>query len=77
MLLRLVLVVILVALLVRFLMRLGGLAAAALREGAAPPAAPQAPAVALVPCRRCGVFVPRPLASTAGDGFLCRSCAAA
>jgi hypothetical protein len=76
MLLRLVLVAVLVLLLVRFLMRLGGLAAAAWREAAAPPAVPQAPAVGLVPCRRCGVFVPRSLASTAGDGFLCRSCAA-
>jgi hypothetical protein len=78
MLLRVLLLLVLVILLVRFLVRLGGLAAAALREGAAPPVRPQAPAVALVPCRRCGAFVPRALVSSApGDGFLCRSCAAA
>jgi hypothetical protein len=75
MLLRAVLLLVLAILIVRFLVRLGALAAAALREGAAPVNTPP-PAVALVPCRRCGVFVPRAFASTAGDGFLCRSCAA-
>ena len=76
--LRFVLLVVLALLLARFLVRLGGMVAAALREGAAASAAQQPPALALVPCQRCGVFVPRSLASTAaGDGFLCRSCAAA
>ena len=75
--LRLLLLVILALLLARFLVRLGGLAAAAFREGSAASAPQQPPAVALVPCRRCGTFVPRSLASTAGDGFVCRSCAAA
>lgn len=75
MLLRLVLLVVLVALLVRFLVRLVAVTAAALREGSS---APPPPAVALVPCRRCGVFVPRELATAApADGFLCRSCAGA
>jgi len=75
--LRFALLVVLALLLGRFLVRLGGLAVAAFREGAAPTAPQQPPAVALVPCQRCGVFVPRSLASTAaGDGFLCRSCAA-
>jgi hypothetical protein len=81
MLVRLILLAILVVLLVRFLVRLGGVIALALREGAASPKAssaqPQAPAVALVPCRRCGVFVPQSLAANGVDGFLCRSCAAA
>ncbi len=74
---RLILLAILVALLVRFLVRLGGVVAVALRESATPPAQPPVSAVALVPCRRCGVFVPRSLAAPGADGFLCRSCAAA
>jgi len=79
MLVRLILLAILVVLLVRFLVRLGGVVALALRESAAPQSRPQppAPAVALVPCRRCGVFVPRSLAADGADGFLCRSCATA
>jgi len=79
MLVRLILLAILVVLLVRFLVRLGGVVALALRESAAPQSRPQppAPAVALVSCRRCGVFVPRSLAASGADGFLCRSCAAA
>ena len=78
MLLRVLLVAILIFLVVRFLMRLGRLAAAALREGDTPPARPAPPAVALVPCRRCGVFVPRDVAvTTPAGGFLCRACASA
>lgn len=75
MLIRALLLLVLAILIVRFLVRLGALAAAAVRDGAPPVSAPP-PAVALVPCRRCGAFVPRAFAFTAGDGFLCRSCAA-
>jgi hypothetical protein len=76
--LRLVLVAILVLLLVRFLIRLGALAAAVLREGAAPPMPGGTPAVALVPCGRCGVFLPRSAAKPgAGDTRLCAACARA
>lgn len=74
--LRLFLLLILIALLVRFLVRLVAVTAAALRDGSS--ALPPSPTLPLVPCKRCGVFVPRELASAApGDGFLCRSCAAA
>jgi hypothetical protein len=79
--LRLLLLAVLVVLLVRFLVRLALVLATALREGATPPAtaSPEAAPVALVPCRRCGVFVPReaarPTRTAEGDGFLCRSCA--
>jgi hypothetical protein len=79
--LRLLLLAILILLLVRFLVRLGQLAAAALRAGStaeSPDAAPPPAAVALVPCRRCGTFVPRTLAAAgSGGGFLCRACASA
>jgi hypothetical protein len=74
MVLRFLLLVVLVMVLARFLSRLAGIAAAAWREGSSAP--PRT--VALVPCRRCGVFVPREQASAAPvDGFLCRSCAGA
>ena len=77
-LLRVLLLAILIFLFVRFVVRLGRLAAAALREGSPPAAAPPPAAVPLVACGRCGVFVPRAaVAVSRGDGFLCRACAGA
>jgi hypothetical protein len=76
MLLRVVLLLVLAIVLARFLVRLAGLATAALREGNTPGAAPAPPSVPLVACRRCGVFVPRAeAAAVSADGVLCRACA--
>jgi len=75
MLLRVVLLLVLAILLARFLVRLAGLAAAALREGSSPHVS-QRPPVPLVACHRCGVFVPRAEAAAVfADGVLCRACA--
>jgi len=56
----------------RFVVRLALLTVASIREGATP--AQEVP-IALVRCRRCGVFVPR-VQSSGGpsDEPLCRSC---
>ena len=72
--LRVVLLLILLLLLVRFLFLLARRVGEVLRAGAAP--RPGAPAVPLVPCRRCGVHVPLSRALLERDGaYLCRSCA--
>jgi len=73
---RFVLLSILISLLVRFFLRLGELAIAAFHAGSAPTASSR-PAVPLVACRRCGVFVPQAAAASGSGGFLCRACAGA
>jgi len=74
--LRFVLLAILISLLVRFFLRLGELALAAFHAGSTP-APSSRPAVPLVACRRCGVFVPQAVAAARGSGFLCRACVGA
>ena len=75
MLLRVVLLVILILLAVRFVVLLVARVRAVLRAGGTP-GRPQSPTVTLVPCRRCGVMVPLPRAIPDGsNAYVCRSCA--
>lgn len=72
--LRLLLLLVLFLLLVRFGFLLARRVRDVLHAGAAPSG--PAPGVPLVACRSCGVMVPQPRALPAGGGaYLCRSCA--
>jgi hypothetical protein len=72
--LRVVLLLVLLLLLVRFAYLLARRVQGVLRAGAAPPSPPAG--VPLVACASCGVMVPQPRALPQGAGaYHCRSCA--
>lgn len=80
--LRFLLVVVLFLVLLRFLSRLAGVVLRALHEGAAltPSRTATPPAIALVRCTRCGVYVPQTMTRAGGahgspDAAVCRACA--
>jgi hypothetical protein len=77
--LRFLLVLVLIVVLLRFLGRLARVVLEAMVGASGPPVRAGAragtPSIALVRCRRCGVFVPQDKARGSGDATLCSDCA--